>query len=267
MGACCYSKLVSKKQLDFVKSTAEQYMKHSDKLYHTMEHIDDVVCFVRLILASIRKKRIYCRTWKYIRFENNLIMAAYMHDLGHPMDESRVILEQLVHRKSVDFCDMENMSDFTTEKLHAELFKAECSKIIRDDDMVYILELIEATTLKTYTTNHIDLGKTIIRCADLSNFTDVWGKHKRSTRRLCDEMRTHMCPQKQMVFIEMVVLPQFYLLHSLVKTPETKAWIKNICDNLSMWNYTMMNQSSTINICPDQSVHIGQVIYDYRNTI
>jgi hypothetical protein len=229
-------------------------MKHSDNLYHTMEHIDDVVCFVRLIIASIYKKQYCYPSQQDKHFENNLVIAAYMHDLGHPMNEPREILENLVHKKSVEFGAIENtiMSNITIERLHAELFKAECGPLIRDDDMGYILELIESTNLQTYTIDHKDLGKTIIRCADLSNFTDVWEKHKRSTRRLCDEMNINMCPQKQVDFIERIVLPQFRLLYLLIKTPESKAWIVCVNDNLSMWKNMLVTES--MHIYPDKSI-------------
>ena len=201
-------------------------------MYHTMEHIDEAVCFVRLVIASLRKEK--RKKSMVTRLENILIPAAYLHDLGHPMNEPRVKLEKMVSKKSFKLSETE-MYSLNIEDLHAELCKAECGHIIHSD-MLPILDLIKSTNLKTYTTNHHDIGKTIIRCADLSHFTFMWETHKRSTRRLCTELNIPISPQSQIEFIEMVVLPQFRLLDSLIKTPESKAWVECICDNLTMWN-------------------------------
>jgi hypothetical protein len=280
----CFSKVNTKRQVEFARITAEHYMKHADNLYHTMEHIDDVVTFVRLVFESIRNHKytnnytICCtgyqdndkksRNHHNIRkLETVLILAAYFHDLGHPMNESREQLELLVRNKSAHFNPImkgisSELKTINIEGLHAELCRAECGNIIHEGDMLCILELIKSTNLQTYSTDHDDIGKTIIRCADLSNFTFSWEKHQRSKRKLCNELKIYISPKDQMDFIEIYVLPQFRLMHSMIKTQESKAWILSVCDNLSMWNHAMMTEST--DIYQDRSVHIGELIYEAR---
>ena len=236
----CFSQTVNIKQIEIARNTAQLYMsmEHED-MYHNMEHIDDVVSFVRLVIASLRGKKKRRKSNTITRLENILIPAAYLHDLGHPMNEPRVILENMVYRKLKEKGQLlteteTNLATITMEDLHVALCKTECGDVIHSD-MLPILELIKSTDLKTYTSDHNDLGKTIIRCADLSHVTFPWQKHKRSTRRLCKELNMSISPQCQIEFIESVVLPQFRLLDLLMKTPESKEWVGCVLDNLSMW--------------------------------
>ena len=250
MGCIFSSSTTKKSQINFAKKTAINYMEHGTNMYHTMEHIDDVVSFVRLVIASLRKHK-KLKSHVIAHLENILIPAAYLHDIGHPTNGPREKLEQLVFQKSSNVDILVSM-----EELHIELCKVECGDVIHSD-MLPILDLIRSTNIKTYSTDHNDLEKTIIRCADLSHFTFTWKKHYRSTRHLCNELDIYISPQSQINFIENIILPQFKLLNSLINTPESKTWLVCIHDNLYRWN--IMKQNGEQFIFPDKTVHIGEI--------
>jgi hypothetical protein len=253
---CC---LIPPKQTDdsflAIRTISIANMSTDDSIFHTTEHVEQVVKFAT--------KALKCfdiiepdETWNYGRsqFENVIICSAYMHDICHPANGSREIVEKIASeclgtrlKRSIDISNhIEDTKALKLESLHAIIGAHHTPDTFNfnSNQKQFMMSMIMATELNSYSDmermNVVsptlqDIGKVIIRCSDLGHFTLSWKSHLKWVRRLCNEMEFEMSATSQIEFIDKYVLPSFKLLNCFARNEKTSKWLSYIMANRILW--------------------------------
>lgn len=242
-----------------VRAISIANMSTDNSIFHTTEHIEQVVLFATKALKCLNVLE-PDETWIYNRsqFESVIICSAYMHDICHPANGKshidRETIEKIASecrgnrlRRSIDIVNhIENKCEANLELLHAIIGIAYTpdSFNFNSNQKQFMMSMIMATELSSYSDvaniNVVsptleDIGKVIMRCSDLSHFTLPCKEHIEWVKRLCKEMEFEMSAKGQIEFIEKYVLPQFKLLHCFAKSKETSEWLSSIMANKRLW--------------------------------
>lgn len=252
---CCFLKTPRcKENFDMIRDISIANMSSDNSIFHTKNHVQQVV-------VHFATKALKCfdilepdATWLYNRsqFESVILCSAYMHDIYHPANgKSHIDKEMIV--KIASECltgdivnHIEDTNSVNLEVLHAIIgvHHTPDSFQFNSNQKQFMMHMIMATELDSYSDIKImnvisptlqDIGKTIMRCSDLSHFTMPWKEHLLWVQRLCNEMEFEMNVCGQIDFIDKFVLPQFNILHCFARSKDTLKWLSCIMENKKVW--------------------------------